>query len=77
MTRVVQLYQVDSGSPLLDYLKRRGVPRDQWAVAWIAANWCGLEIPDEVTGEILSEVVPVEIRSEIELRFMKRAGSVQ
>ena len=76
MTRVVQLYQVDSGSPLLDYLKRRGVPRDQLAVAWIAANWCGLEIPDEITGEILSEV-PEEIRSEIELRFKRATNRKQ
>jgi hypothetical protein len=65
-----------SDSPILEWLIERGVPREQLAVKWIENNYLN-GIPSDITAEELYEVVPAEIREEVELYFAKAAGSVQ
>jgi hypothetical protein len=36
-------------SPILECIKANGVPRDEWARAWVTANWMG-EPPNEIDG---------------------------
>ena len=57
-------------SPILEMLKAQGVPRSEWARAWLSLNYFG-EIPSEIDGETLYSVVPDEIREEVELYFEK------
>jgi hypothetical protein len=37
-----------TGSPILDFLIAQGVPRSEWAVQWIQANWMFGETPAEI-----------------------------
>jgi len=60
-------------SPILEMLKAQGVPRDEWARAWLSLNYFG-EIPSEIDGETLYTIVPDEIRDEVELYFATSAS---
>ena len=62
-------------SPILDYLIKLRIPRKQWPVAYLEMAYG--EIPESITAEELGEVVPAEIREDIELYFEKAAGGVQ
>jgi hypothetical protein len=74
----ITLFKLDlpTSCPTLDWLIKQGTPRELWAVEWIRHNWV-LGIPDEIDPETLAEIVPEEIRDEVELYFMTPAGGVQ
>ena len=59
-------------SPILEMLKKQGVPRSEWARAWLAPNYFG-EIPESIDAEEW-EVMPAELREDIALYFEKSAS---
>ena len=63
-------------SPILEMLKAQGVPRSEWARAWLSLNYFG-EIPSEIDGETPYSVVPDEIRDEVELYFSTSASKME
>jgi len=60
--------------PLLDYLKKHGVPRSELAYRWLEYNFG--EIPEFIGGETL-ETIPSEIEEEVNLIVAKSPGGIQ
>ena len=63
-----------TGSPTLDWVIKQGIPRELWAVEWLAMNYG--EIPGSITAEELSDVVPPEIADELALLYFDQLGAI-
>ena len=63
-----------SGDPALDYLIKRGVPRERWAIEYLRVTHG--HIPKSIIAEELGEVIPAEIADEIALLYFDELGAM-